>query len=181
MKKILVLAIAVCGSIGVQAFAGPVVAPAAPTQTLSFEDLQTACKNPTQFHNQQAPTNIQISCASTKTVWILDPSALGQSSAPNSELVTASVMSDKYSVDVVNTEVPMAPQSLACNTYKQVTQHVEAVRALTCDEVVAYKGSLNEYCGESVTALVRDNASALVQADTGQTYSQCGVAQSIKR
>jgi len=40
--------------------------------SLSFADLRDACLNPSKYHNQRSPSDIQISCKDSQLKWVLD-------------------------------------------------------------------------------------------------------------
>ena len=175
MKISLSAALLLCAASATQVFAGEIIPPT-DVQVLSFSDLRAACETPALFHNQTAPANIQVSCASKKTVWVLDPLAVNVASAPITEQVTTSVQSDKYSVDAVIMDMPLGAEALACSSYKQVNQSIETLRAISCAEIVAYADTLNQFCVETLRDLVAANPEALISEDTGRVFSQCADA-----
>ena len=59
---------------------------------VSFDEIRSACLNPSLFHNQIAPSNIQVSCTDVQTKWIADPA--GSIAMANTRDVTSSVISD---------------------------------------------------------------------------------------
>ena len=140
-------------------------------QPLGFDDVKAACQNPAKFHNQVAPASIQVSCRDIQYKWV--PSDDGAINLPTAHLVTTSVMSDKYSVAPTSAEVASSPQVIACAQYKQVAETVETVRAVACDEMVAFSGTAIDYCAAAATSMRSANKAAIQTADTGKTMSLC--------
>lgn len=139
---------------------------------LSFEDIRAACLNPARFHNQIAPTNIQISCKDVQSKWV--PDAEGSLKMGCARQVTASVISDKYSARPVTGAVRAADQSASCPRFKQVIEAVESVRAVTCDELVAFTGSSVEFCTDVINSLRASNPDAVATTASGRTIDLCG-------
>jgi len=101
--------------------------------TVSFGDFKSACTNPAQFHNQIAPSNIQITCRDVHTRWVLDQ--VVAVSLPDTRDITTSLMSDKYAVSAVTVPVNNEPASLGSPTYKQIVEQSKLLacyRVLTC-------------------------------------------------
>lgn len=142
-----------------------------PVQTIGFDEVKAACLNPARFHNQVAPTNIQVSCRDVQLKWV--PANDGTVALPTAHAVTTSVMSDKYNVAPVSATMDSAAQVFSCAQYKQVAESLELVRASSCDEMVAYTGSAADFCSAAAATMRANNASAIVTADTGQTVSLC--------
>lgn len=140
-------------------------------QLLSFDDVKAACLNPARFHNQAAPTNIQISCRELQHRWLPDLS--GTMTMPTSRQITTSVYSDKYTVSPITVAVPSAEQVSACPQFVEVAESVETVRAVDCDDVIAFSGSASDFCSEAVSSLRAQNASAITSIATGRAISLC--------
>jgi hypothetical protein len=167
MKKSLALAI---GSLLISGVA-MATAPAPATQTLGFDDLKAACQNPAAYHNQIAPSNIQVSCVDVQTKWVADTgSSITQ---PNTREVTASVTSDKYSVNAVITPIVMPNQTIACDQFKEISETINTVRAVTCADLIAFTGESSDFCAQSSDSMRVANPSAVVTVDTGRTLSLC--------
>ncbi len=167
--KNLMLALALCSTS--YAFAGTTQADPQ-LMGLNFSDMKAACQTPARFHNQIAPTNIQLSCKNLVTRWVQDDS--GSYTMPSTRQVTASLISDKYNVAPVTAPVQSAPQTSACPQFKQVQDTVETVRAISCTDVIAYEGSAIDFCATTVDALVGANQNAVKSQDTGKKISLCG-------
>ncbi len=141
------------------------------TQIIKFEDLKVACTNPSRYHNQVAPSNIQISCSEARTKWIPDPKAAV--SLPTKRIIITSVISNKYTVSPVTVAVPSDPQSGECSQYKQVIETVEAVHTGTCEALMTFKGTGEEYCASNIDALRTANPESVRVQDTGKRVSFC--------
>lgn len=142
-----------------------------PAKTIGFDEVKAACLNPAQYQNQVAPTNIQVSCKDVQLKWVATTD--GSVSLQTAHAVTTSVASDKYNVSPVSGVVDSAAQVFACAQFKQVSESLELVRAISCDEMVAYTGSALEFCSAAAATMRANNASAIVIADTGSTISLC--------
>ena len=140
-------------------------------QRMSFEDIKSACLNPARFHNQVAPSNIQIACKDVQSKWVADDQ--GSYSMGCGRMVTATVASDKYTSDAVSAQVKAAPQITACPRFKEITESVDTVRAVTCAEIVAFTGSSTDFCADAINSLRAVNPKAVIIANTGQTVSLC--------
>ena len=141
-------------------------------QRVTFEDLKVACTNPARFHNQIAPTNIQVTCKDVQYKWV--PDVDGSVSMTTSRLVTASVYADKYAAPPLTATLPSVPQVAACGQFKEVAETVETVRAVTCDELVAFNGTAADFCAGAVNSLRAANAESITVVPTGHTVSLCG-------
>ena len=140
-------------------------------QGLSFEEIRISCQNPTRFHNQTAPSNIQVSCRDIQSKWI--PDSDGTYSMLTARLVTSSVYSDKYSVSPQTAAVQTSPQVVACARFKEVSETVETIRSLSCDELVAFNGTSAEFCSAAVNSLRAVNVDAISSQPTGRITSLC--------
>jgi hypothetical protein len=138
---------------------------------ISFDDLRSACQNPSSFHNQNAPSNIQISCHNLSYKWVPATDGLISMAIPRD--VTASVYSDKYVVGSVTAPVMSPSQDMACPRFKQVSETVETVVAVTCDEILAFKGDLTSFCTAALDNLTKSNPAAVILADTDRTIDTC--------
>lgn len=146
-------------------------------QRLSFDDLRSACQNPAKFHNQIAPTNIQISCNDLQYKWVSDSE--GALSMPTARYITTTLTSDKYAVDTTTAGRPSDAQTAACPRFKQVAETVESVRSVSCDELVAFNGTVADFCSNSVNALRAANFEAVRSQDTGRTINLCGQTEEV--
>lgn len=140
-------------------------------QTIRFEDLKMACSNPSSFHNQIAPQNIQVSCRDIQLKWIPDTDkSLTMGTARQ---ITTTVNSDKYSVVSVSENVASEPQAMSCPRFKQISERLETVKAVSCDELLAFQGTGTQFCTDALNSLKSSNPSALTTADTGRTLDLC--------
>jgi hypothetical protein len=138
---------------------------------LNFSDLKAACQTPAKFHNQVAPANLQVSCKNQVLRWVALPSK--QLSMPTSRIVTASLMSDKYTVSPVTAPVQSAAQVADCPQYKQVSETVETVRAISCADLMSFAGTSTDFCSTTINSLIDANHNAVQTQDTGKTVSFC--------
>jgi hypothetical protein len=147
---------------------------------ITFSELKEACVNPAKFHNQIAPTNIQIACQNLSYKWI--PDTEGLLPMPSTRTVKSSVSSDKYTVGTVTAPLASPSQDMNCPRFKQVADKVETVVNVTCDEILAFKGELTDYCTGAVDRLIGGNPAAVTQEDTGMSLDTCqGEARPIQR
>ena len=151
------------------------------TKSLGFEEIKIACQTPARYHNQAAPSNIQISCKDIQYKWMPDTSSTMTMST--SRQVTASVYSDKYSVSPMTANVQSDPQAAPCSNFKQVAEVVETVRAVSCDEIISYQGSATDFCVSALDSLKGANASAVSTKETGQVFNTCdlGISKRSQR
>ncbi len=70
---------------------------------------------------------------------------------------------------------------MACPQFKEVVEMVETVRALTCDELIAFTGSAADFCVSTIDSLKAANSGAVDSKPTGKTLSSCGAAQRGQR
>ena len=141
------------------------------TVDLSFEDLRAACLNPSRFHNQVAPKNIQISCRDIQSKWV--PDTDGALSMISERQVTSAVQSDKYTSAAVTSGVPMSPQVVSCPKFKEVAETVESIRAVSCDELVAFTGTSIDFCAGAINTLRAANPQAIASVETGRVIDPC--------
>lgn len=140
-------------------------------QNIRFEELKEACANPARYHNQVAPTNIQISCKEMRTKWVADPQ--DSVALPTKRLIVTSVISNKYSVSPTTAQVASEPQMGECNQFKQVLETVEAVHTGTCEALMAFQGTADEYCAANVDSLRTANPQSVQAQETGKKISFC--------
>lgn len=140
-------------------------------QSIGFDDMKMACQNPSRFHNQTAPTSIQVSCHDVQYRWVPEDSSAWN--LESSRRITTSVMSDKYMVAPATEVVATAPQAVACPNYKQISEVVDTVRAVSCDELIAFSGTGAQFCSQAIDATRSINPQAIMVSDTGQKLSLC--------
>lgn len=153
------------------AFAGNSQNSDSEVQVIRFEDLKVACENPAMFHNQVAPSNIQISCSEAKLKWM--PEVSGSQMLNTNRMIVTSVISNKYTVSPMTSEVPSEPQTAPCTQYKQISETVESVVNTTCEQILAYQGTGDEYCLAKMDALRIASPEAIKVQDTGRLVSFC--------
>jgi hypothetical protein len=151
------------------------VANAVPMQTLSFDDLRAACREPKRFQNQIQPTSIVLDCSDRVVRWV--PSAEGTFSLPSKRVITHAVGSDKYRVSVTGVEVSFEPAVHACPTMKQIEETVALSQEVTCDQLANYEGTATKMCQQLIEDLRAHNPAAITLKDTGKTLSFCNVEQ----
>lgn len=142
-----------------------------PVTTLSFEEFREACVNPAKFHNQVAPKNIQVSCQDAQTKWI--PDSNGSADMGTRRVVSTAVTSDKYSAVTVTGDVVSAVQTIACPQFKQVTEMVDLIQAISCEDLVASTGNSIDFCVNAINALRASNPEAIKTNPTGVTMNYC--------
>ena len=146
----------------------------AAAENLSFDDLRASCTTPAKFHNQIAPSNIQVTCKDTQTKWVPDGNATLTAQAGRQ--VVASITSDKYASAPISGDVKIPEQALVCPKFKEVQETVESVRAVTCSELVAFTGTVTDFCSGTIDALRASNPDSLKIVDTVRVYDLCSNA-----
>ena len=141
----------------------------------SLDDVRAACSNPAKYHNQQAPSNIQISCKDVRTSWQVTYE--GTVELPTSRAITTSVQSDKMNVaPFVSTSRDIDAQQ--CPVYEEVQQTVETTRAVSCDDLSTDTRSGAEFCRDAIDSLLADNQSAATNpVATGRKVRLCKSAK----
>lgn len=177
MKYILLTALLVSG-VAIASDSGRGQSQGATGYAIGFEEIKMACENPGRYHNQTAPTNIQISCREVQTKWL--PDQQKSIAMTVGREITTSVQSDKYTVAAYTEARNGEAQALGCPRYKQVSESVETVRAVTCQDIVSYKGSGTDFCAETLDSLKYANQAVLNVTDTGRTVDFCGEAEQHK-
>ncbi|MBX9769594.1 MAG: hypothetical protein K2X47_20120, partial [Bdellovibrionales bacterium] len=132
---------------------------------------RSACLNPSKFHNQIAPTNIQISCRDTLSKWV--PDADGAMTMNTGRQVVVSVMSDKYTSNAESGTLPMKEQVATCPKFKQVLETVETVRAVSCEDLAAFSGPAVDFCANAVNMMKSANPEVIKSQETGEVVDFC--------
>jgi hypothetical protein len=171
MKKSLVIISAICCFIQAQSMAADQAQQG--SQSIRFEDLKEACSNPARFHNQVAPQNIQISCTEMKTKWLEDIE--GAVALPTKRLVVTSVISNKYTVSPSTAQMLSEPQSAGCANFKQVIETLDTAHSTTCEELLAYKGTGEEYCASNLDDIRIASPDSIKMQETGKKFGFCNV------
>ncbi|OQW51919.1 MAG: hypothetical protein A4S09_09645 [Proteobacteria bacterium SG_bin7] len=141
-------------------------------QKIRFEDLRVACETPAKYHNQTAPTNIQIGCQDLQLKWVPDTGK--DMSVKTSRQLTVLAYSDKYNVEAVTAILDSAPQSINCPRFKQIAEKVESMRSVTCADILAFKGTAADFCAETINGVKGANPGAAQVTDTGKAVDLCG-------
>lgn len=168
MKKQVLTLFVICSLSNVFAFAAE---QGAGMQNIRFEELKEVCSNPSKFHNQTAPASIQVSCGEMKTKWVPNPQT--NVSLPTRRQVVTSVISNKYSVSPYAVEVASDPQLVTCGQYKEITESIETIQNLSCDQILSFKGTGEEYCSVALKSMRVENPLAIKGQDTGKTVDFC--------
>lgn len=100
---------------------------------------------------------------------------------PCSHMVSTSVYSDKYTVSPTSGKIPTIDQVASCPSFKQISETVETVRAVSCDEMVAFTGSAVDYCAAAATSLRAANAQAIATKETGKKVTLCNGSGASKQ
>lgn len=171
MNSKLLVVLAACGLM--QSYAMASEQSPSGTQTISFDDLKVACANPARFHNQVAPSNIQVSCSEMRTKWVADPQ--NSVALPTRRVMVTSVASNKYTVNPSSAELASDPQQAGCDQYKQVIETVESVQATSCEQVMAFQGNAEDFCATNIDSLRLANPESVKVQETGKKAGFCNV------
>ncbi|GIL18619.1 MAG: hypothetical protein BroJett040_23700 [Oligoflexia bacterium] len=169
MKRMTHSLFGLCLATGLTAYAGPKQDQT--QQKLGFEEIREACLNPAKYHNQVAPTDIQIACRDLQIKWVADSD--GSMKMPNGRHMTGTIISDKYTSDAVTAVLVSADQVATCPRFKQVAETLESVYAVTCQELVSFTGSLMDFCAAKTNSLRAANPKAIKVEATGQVVDYC--------
>lgn len=144
-------------------------------QSLSYEQVKEACKNPDSFHNQNKPANMEITCSDVQTRWI--PTDSGSYTLPRMRKVTMGMTSDKYDVPGSSKDVASEQQAGECPRFKEVLERIQTTRATTCEEILAFNGSEIQFCVGVLDELRNSNPGAVTIVDSGRSVHFCSPAQ----
>ena len=148
-------------------------------RVLSFDEIRLACQNPARFHNQSAPTNIQISCRDSHFHWL--PSEQSSVGMKTSRLVTTSIQSDKYNVSPQTAVVTAPLQMAACDRFQEVADTVEIVRAVSCEDLLSYNGTAIDFCDSAITSMKQVNQDAGTRTLTGRQLNLCDHTEVVRQ
>ncbi len=140
----------------------------------TFSAMRDACNSPAKYHNQIAPTNIQVSCKDVRTRWIPDTGT--SHSLDNSRQISVQVNSDKYTSNAEIQGIASDAQLVSCPALKQVVETVETVRAATCEDMLRFEGTAAEFCAAVVTSMLEQNPDAVSVRETGRIFNMCPAA-----
>jgi hypothetical protein len=144
---------------------------------LSFEQIKDACSNPSKFQNQQAPSNLQITCEEHVSRWL--PYVAKEMQLPRSRYIVSSLTSDKYSVAPSQHAMDVDMQSAQCPSFKEVLEVTSFTKATSCDELLNFKGDEQDFCADILDRARQANPKMVQLNDTGRVVEFCseGVKQ----
>jgi hypothetical protein len=111
-----------------------------------------------------------------QTKWV--PDMEGNVLLPTKRLVVTSVVSNKYTVSPNTAQMASNPQETACANYKQIVETVETLHSATCEQLIAFQGTGEEYCAANLDALRIANPESIKSQDTGQKAGLCNMKMS---
>jgi hypothetical protein len=138
---------------------------------ISFDEIREACQSPGKFQNQIAPTNLQVTCEERASRWL--PYTAKEMTLPRSRQITASLSSDKYQVSPSVHEMDIEMQTASCPSFKEVIEISSFTKATTCDEILQFKGGVEEYCAEILDHARQSNPKMVQINDTGRVVEFC--------
>lgn len=145
-----------------------------PIKEINWDQFRDSCSHPGEFQNQLPPSRIVITCGDSRLTWI--QAGAGQVALPETRQVTTEVRSDKYHVQAEITELSPAQKSGSCPRFKEVAETLTIERAVTCDEVLSYRGELKDFCAESLDKTRGMNQRLVKSEDTGRVIDSCAGA-----
>lgn len=140
-------------------------------RVLSFKEFKDSCLNPMQFQSQRPPQDIKVVCKDVRRTWV--PVDSGSIRMVSPRVITSEVYSDKFHVALAEHHPVNEESMVACSRFKEVAQVVSTERAVTCDEILALKGELHDFCADVTSQLVASNAGSAQISDTGRVYDTC--------
>jgi hypothetical protein len=147
--------------------------PAKSTPSISFEEFKGRCQHPKDYDKQVAPENISISCTNVETDFI--PDAPGTFAMMSTRRVTAGVFSNKWHVGGMEAkDVPVQQKSGSCLRFKEVERTLTEARQVSCDEIVAMKGDIQEYCTSVLESSKAQHPKLIDTKETGRMVDTCG-------
>jgi hypothetical protein len=149
---------------------------AGPTQPISLEEFKGRCMHPRDYDKQVAPENISISCTNVESEFV--PEAPGNFQMMSARQVTAGVFSSKWHVGGVDAkDVPVQQKSGSCLRYKEVVRTLTEARQVSCDEIVAMKGDIQDYCLSVLDSSKSQHPKLIDTKETGRLIDTCGGIQ----
>jgi hypothetical protein len=146
---------------------------AGPTQAISLEEFKGRCTNPRDYDKQVAPENISISCTNVETEFV--PDAPGNFQMLSTRHVTAGVFSSKWHVGGVDAkEVPVQQRPGSCLRFKEVERTLTEARNVSCNEIIAMKGDLQDYCASVLDSSKSQHSKMIDTKETGRVIDTCG-------
>lgn len=146
---------------------------AGPTQAISLEEFKNRCVHPHDYDQQVSPEKISIACTNVESEFV--PQAPGNFNMLSTRQVTAGVFSSKWHVGGVDAkDVPVQQQSGSCLRYKEVVRTLTEARQVSCDEIVAMKGDLQDYCMSVLDSSKAQHPKMIDTKETGRLIDTCG-------
>ncbi len=145
---------------------------------LTWDQLIQACQNPTSFQSQRQPNAIRLTCEDTQFVWENDKSDAME--IDNRRSIVASLSSDKFYVIKQETSVPVSSYQTPCPRLKEVQVTYTKSFSLTCQELISFRGSMNDFCKSRVDQDMVSNKALATRVDTGNVYNMCASPELIK-
>lgn len=167
-----------CAFLGAFAISSVAMAEGSQQKQLSWDQLIQACQNPTAFQSQRQPNAIRLTCEDTQFVWETDHS--DNMEIDNRRSIVASLSSDKFFVVRQESTVPMGTFQTACPRLKEVKVTYTKSFALTCQELISHRGSMNDFCKSRVDQDQVANKALATRVDTGNVYNMCAAPELIK-
>jgi hypothetical protein len=155
------------------------VQPAFAGQSLTFDQLKDACKNPAKYHSQIQPTGIKVECADRQLSW--GPAAEDAFALPAERMIGFSISSDKYTVPMTRGPLVVPAMNSACPAFKQVEETIAVSESFTCDQLLAFEGTATELCTKLIDQMRTDNPAAIIRKDTGKEVHLCQSAPAEDR
>jgi hypothetical protein len=141
----------------------------------TWDELKLACENPTQFHLQLPPENIEIECVSYETAWI--PDGNGTIGRDCTHKVIARLRSTKIDVSAEEFIFPGTVTSFDCPRFKEVLRVYRKPLQITCEEALTCpQTNLGDICESAVREDINANPELVSETDTGRTLDTCQAA-----
>jgi len=147
-------------------------APVATTFQVTLEKFRDQCTNPLKSEVQRAPQDIKLVCRNQEVTWVA--TAPGEVPLKSVRTMTASLVSDKFRVAEVSSNVDVIQRKGSCQRYQEVVENFATEVAITCDEVINHKGPIEDICTQKVDESKDKNESAIQLLATGRVIDTCG-------
>lgn len=138
---------------------------------LSFSDSQEACKHPKNFHNQIAPSKIEVTCTDKQKTW--KSSGAGSHSLETGRSVAIETKSDKYASTLEAGVVPTDAMGVSCPKFEEVEETVTMTFVENCDSLLTYKEGPVKYCTDKIDGARNANPDGIQAKKTGRVLSMC--------
>lgn len=170
--------IAASAFVGVFVIGSVAMAEGQQQRQLSWDQMVQACQNPSAFQTQRQPNAIRLTCEDTQFIWEVDQS--DKMEIDNRRSLVASLSSDKFYVIRQENSVPMNTFQTACPRLKEVQVTYTKSFALTCQELIQHKGSMNDFCKGRVDQDLVSSKALATRVETGNAYNMCAAPELIK-